>query len=94
MEKSQVKLLLELAAKMQLLKIIFFSSSAVFKGNTVGPWKQFRSKICNINFFASMMASEKMILKTSGPECSYPGDYLRFDINIIIHSHVLRFTFI
>ena len=93
MEKSQVKLLFELSANLQLLKNIFFSFSAVFKGNTVGPWKQFRSKISNINFFASMMASEKIILKTSGPECSYAGDYLRFD-NIIIHSHVLRFTFI
>ena len=25
-----------------------------------------------------MMSSEKMILKTSGPECFIPGDYLRF----------------
>ena len=65
--------------------LIYFSHTflfAVFKGNIVGPWKQYRSTMSNLNFFASMMSSEKMILKTSGPECSYPGDYLRF------YSHV------
>ena len=70
---------------MKLLKKVISSHTflfAVFKGNIVGPWKQYRSTMSNLNFFASMMSSEKMILKTSGPECSYPGDYLRF------YSHV------
>ena len=56
-------------------------SFAVFKGNILGQWKQYRSTMSNLNFFASMMSSKKMRINTSGHQCSNPGDYLRFDKN-------------
>ena len=82
-EKLQVK---TVAVSMNVCSISIFILNAmfsVFKGGMVGRWRQYKNIISNMNIFGSMLSIEDMIRRTSGDDCSSPGDYLRF---MRIHS--------
>ena len=49
---------------------------SVFKTYHNGYWYQTRNTFSNINIFGSMISVEQMVKRTSGEDCSSPGDYL------------------
>ena len=63
--------------------------SLVFKSNLNSDslWYLSRGTFTNMNIFGSLLSVEAMKIRTEGGEgCDSPGDYLRYDVDLLLGS--------